>query len=497
MMATERRMKMIKKATGVIGFVALALSIPTSVQACTTVLVGKDASVDGSTLIARNEDMGTAWAKHFYVRPENSNEREYVSKGNGFKMTLPKEQMKYTATPEWDDSEGLYESAGINSKNITMSATESATTKEKVLKMDPHVKDGIAEDSLVTVVLPYITSAKHGVEYLGNIVKEKGSAETNGIILSDKNDIWYMELLTGHEWVAVRVPDDQYAVIANTLSIQKIDWDDKDNVMYSEGLKNFIKKNKLVDKVEDVSIRDVFADKESDAQYNIPRTLIGQQILTPSEAKKLDLKNDSFDLFKKPDDKVSVAKVGFVLRNHFNNTKNDTYTGSKPEEFRPINVPRTMESHILQVRNDVPEEISGIHWLAMGVPDTSSYVPFYSGITQTPKEYQMGTDKPDAESAYWNYRMTNVLTVPYYAEFKNDQVLPVRKEVRNHLTQEMKKTDKEAEKIIKENPEKLPDYLNEQTKGFSDYTLNRYKQLNQELIIKSTEKTKVEHKKDL
>ena len=73
-----------KKAAGVIGLMALALTIPTSVQACTTVLVGKGASVDGSTMIARNEDMGTAWAKHFYVRPENSNERNYVSKGNGF-----------------------------------------------------------------------------------------------------------------------------------------------------------------------------------------------------------------------------------------------------------------------------------------------------------------------------------------------------------------------------------------------------------------------------
>ncbi|MFW8053718.1 C69 family dipeptidase [Vagococcus fluvialis] len=486
-----------KKAAGVISLIALALSIPTSVQACTTVLVGKEASVDGSTMIARNEDMGTAWAKHFYVRPENSNDRNYVSKGNGFKMTLPKEQMKYTATPEWDDSEGLYESAGINSKNITMSATESATTKEEVLKLDPHVENGIAEDSLVTVVLPYITSAKNGVEYLGKLIDENGSAETNGIIFSDKNDIWYMELLTGHEWVAVRIPDDQYAVISNTLVIQKIDWNDKENVMYSKGLKDFIKDNKLADKVEEASIREVFADTESDAEYNLPRIMMGQQILTPSEADKLKLTNDGFDLFKKADEKVTLARVGFVLRNHFNGTEYDTYTGDKPEQFRPINVPRTMESHILQVRNDVPEEISGIHWLAMGVPETSSYVPFYSGITETPKEYQIGTDKPDTESAYWNYRMTNVLTVPYYEEFKKDNILPVRKEVRKHLTEEVEKTDKEAEKIIKDNPDKLPEYLNKQTKAFSDYTLNKYKELNNELIIKSTEKTKVEHKKEL
>ncbi len=484
-----------KKWIGILGGVILFSTATLTAEACTTILVGKDVSYDGSTIIARNEDMGTAWAKHFVVRPEKSLERDYVSKGNGFKMTLPENNMRYTAMPEWDVSEGMYEAAGVNSKNVSMSATESATTKESVLKLDPHVEDGMAEDSIVTCVLPYITSAKNGVEYLAKIVEEKGSAETNGIIFSDKNEIWYMELLTGHEWVAVRVPDDQYAVIANTLSIQQIDWNDKENVMYSKNLKSFIEKNKLADKAEKASMREVFGDLEEDGHYNTPRVLAGQNIISPSL--KHELTEESFNLFEKPDEKVTLPKVEFVLRNHYNGTKYDTYEGSEPEKFRPINVPRTMESHIIQARNDVPEEISMVQWVAMGVPDTSSYVPFYTNITETPKEYQMGTDKPDAESAYWTYRMTNVLTVPYYAEFKKEDVLPVRKEVRKHLDEELAKTDKEAEKIIKENPEALQEYLTKSVKGFSDYSLGKYKELNSDLIIKSTEKTKVDHKKSL
>ncbi|MGO3732597.1 MAG: C69 family dipeptidase [Vagococcus sp.] len=470
--------------------------VSTTADACTTVLVGKDASVDGSTMIARNEDMGTAWAKHFYVRAANSNPTEHVSKGNGFKITLPKEHMKYTATPEWDDSEGLYESAGINSKNVTMSATESATTKEKVLKLDPHVEDGLAEDSLVTVVLPYITSAEDGVDTLAKIVEEKGSAETNGIIFSDKNDIWYMELLTGHEWVAVRVPDDQYAVIANTLTIQTIDWKDTKNVKYSKGLKEFIEKNKLSDKKDnDISIKDAFADTESDAEYNTPRIWDGQRILTPSSDKKIT--DDDFELFMKADKKITLARVGFVLRSHFNGTKFDTYTGSEPTKYRPINVPRSMESHILQVRNDVPEEISAIHWLALGVPETSSYVPFYAGITETPKSYQMGTDVADSDSAYWTYRTTNALTVPYYKEFKKEEILPTRKKVRKQLNEDLAKTDKEAEKLIKDSPEKLPEYLNKQTQAFADYSLKEYTELNHRLITSMTEQTPVAHNDDL
>ena len=265
--------------------------------------------------------------------------------------------------------------------------------------------------------------------------------------------------------------------------------------MYSAGLKDFILDNKLADKIEDASLRDIFADVTDDGEYNTPRIIEGQNILTPS-AKK-DLKTKEFELFNKADKKVSVAKVGFVLRSHFNHTEYDTYTGNKSDEFRPINVPRTMESHILEVRNDVPKEISGIHWLAMGVPDTSSYIPFYASMNDTPKEYQIGTDQPDFESAYWTYRLSNILTTPYYAEFKKEHTLPLRQEVRKHLASELAKTDAEAEKILKDEPEKLADYLTKQTTSFSDYTLQKYHELNQELIIKSSEKTKVEHKEDL
>ncbi|EIW2105466.1 C69 family dipeptidase, partial [Enterococcus faecalis] len=63
-----------KKLSIALGLI-LTCSLPAISEACTTVLVGKDASVNGSTLIARNEDMGSAWAKHFYVRKANSNEK--------------------------------------------------------------------------------------------------------------------------------------------------------------------------------------------------------------------------------------------------------------------------------------------------------------------------------------------------------------------------------------------------------------------------------------
>ena len=473
----------------------VTLAISSTADACTTVLVGKDASEDGSTMIARNEDMGTAWAKHFVVRKANTNPTNYISNGNKFSLTLPKEQLKYTATPEWDTSEGLYEEAGINSKNVAMSGTESATTKEKVLKLDPLVENGIAEDSIVTVVLPYISSPQEGITRLGKIVEEKGAAEVNGVIFSNKEEIWYMEIVSGHNWAAVRVPDDHYAVIANTLTIGDIDLADTNNVRVSTGLKEFIEKNDLAKNPEKFSVRQVFADTTEDAQYNTPRMWDGQRMLTPSNKKKIT--DTDFNMFEKPDEPITFAKVAYILTLHFNGTKYDTMTGSQPDKYRPISVPNTMESHILQFRNDVPTELSGIHWLALGVTDTSNYIPFYSNITQTPDYYQSGTDTPDDKSAYWTYRLTNVLAKTNYSEFKSKETLPLRQEVRKYLTKQVSETDKNAKIMLEDNPDKVANYLNEQTEKFAKYSLDKYKELNNQLIVKMTEQTPTKHDKDL
>ena len=81
--------KSLKKLGITLAITAASLAISSTANACTTVLVGKDASNDGSTMIARNEDMGTAWAKHFVIRQANTNPTNYVSKGNKFALTLP------------------------------------------------------------------------------------------------------------------------------------------------------------------------------------------------------------------------------------------------------------------------------------------------------------------------------------------------------------------------------------------------------------------------
>lgn len=111
-------------------------------MACTTILVGKDASYDGSTIIARNEDSanGEFNPKRFIVVKPEEQPREYKSVISHLTITLPDDPLQYTAVPNADLKEGIWGEAGVNEANVAMSATETLTTNERVLGADPFVE---------------------------------------------------------------------------------------------------------------------------------------------------------------------------------------------------------------------------------------------------------------------------------------------------------------------------------------------------------------------
>ena len=131
-------------------------------SACTSILVGKKASLDGATYISRNEDRLVAiHPKRFLVQPAVTGRKEvYTSPYNGLTVPLPEKGYRYTSTPNGDESDGPNEEDGFNEKNVGESATESVYANERVLAYDPFVKNGLAEDSMTTLVLPFIDSAR-------------------------------------------------------------------------------------------------------------------------------------------------------------------------------------------------------------------------------------------------------------------------------------------------------------------------------------------------
>lgn len=416
-------------------------------SACTSVLVGKNASIDGSTMIARNDDTFLPLTpQRFYVHDAvTGRKKTWVSGQNGFTAEMPADGYRYLATPNVEvDKEGVYAESGFNEKNVAMSATESVYGNERALAFDPLVENGLAEDSMQSMVLPFINSARHGVEYLGNLIKEYGSPEGNGVLFSDKDEVWYMEIVTGHHWVAQRIPDDAYAVTANQVAIQQVDFNDPDNFMYSDGIQEFVEKYHLNTDKKGFNFRHIFGtDNEKDRHYNTPRVWFGQRYLNP-EIKQEPTSSD-LPFICHTSKKISVEDIEYILGSHYNETEFDPLARGNEDtktKFRPISMNRTQNSHVLQIRNDVNEEASAIMWLSFGVPAYSPFVPFFGNVTDTDPSYSETPVHCDDVSAYWMYRKLSVLVESHYSEFIQDDVdfLTASKEkLRRHVQDSLDK----------------------------------------------------------
>ena len=213
---------------------------------CTTILVGKNASYDGSTLVARNEDSsnGVFEPKRMRVVHPDEQPRVYTSVLSHLTVELPNNPMRYTSVPDVVPGHGIWAEAGFNELNVGMSATETLTTNERVRGADPLVDyvpakgnegedgyvpaqpGGLGEEDMVTLVLPYAKSARDGVRILGDLLERYGTYENNGIAFSDVDEIWWLETIGGHHWIAKRVPDDAYVTMPNQLGIDSFDLDD-------------------------------------------------------------------------------------------------------------------------------------------------------------------------------------------------------------------------------------------------------------------------------
>lgn len=149
---------------------------------CTTVLVGKDASIDGSTIIARNEDGNVPLQpqKFIVVKPEDQ-PRHYQSVLSTFNIDLPDNPLRYTSTPNADDKDGIWGASGINSENIAMSSTETITTNARILGVDPLDDNGIGEEDMPTITLPYIHSAREGSSGLVRLSRSMGPTNQTGL----------------------------------------------------------------------------------------------------------------------------------------------------------------------------------------------------------------------------------------------------------------------------------------------------------------------------
>ena len=128
---------------------------------------------------------------------------------------------------------------------------------------------------------------KRGCERLGSLLEQYGTYEMNGIAFQDQDEVWWLETIGGHHWIARRVPDDVYVVMPNQLGIDHFDLEDalsdQKEYMCSSDLKEFIEKNHLNLSMDgSLNPRDAFGSHDdADHVYNTPRAVVYGACLNP------------------------------------------------------------------------------------------------------------------------------------------------------------------------------------------------------------------------
>ena len=403
---------------------------------CTTILVGKRATYDGSTMMARNEDSGAGHftAKKFIVvRPEDQ-PRHYQAVLSKFNIDLPDDPLRYTAVPNALPDEGVWGEAGVNAANVAMSETETITSNARVLGADPLVREGIGEEDMLTIVLPYIRSAREGVLRLGGLLEQYGTYETNGVGFQDVNEVWWLESIGGHHWIAKRVPDDAYVTMPNQQGIDRFDlmdaFGEKKNHLCSPDLNEFIRDNHLDLRMDPsdgwLDARAAFGSRDdADHVYNTPRAWFMQRWLNPRSARwdgpDADFTPESDDIPWSwvPEKKITPEDVKYVLSAHYQGTPFDPYgrhgDGLSRNKYRSIGINRNNFLSLTQIREDLPEGLRALQWIAMGSNVFNAFVPFYANVDRTPGYFACTDGAVTTDSFYWANRLIGALADAHFA----------------------------------------------------------------------------------
>lgn len=466
-------------------------------MSCTTILVGKKASNDGSTMIARTDDGHFDVKKMIVVEPKKQ-PRKYKSVLSHVEIELPDNPMRYTSCPSVDPKKGVWPATGINEANVGMTATETITSNPRVLAADPlvelkeakgrnkEVPGGIGEEDIVLLVLPYIHSAREGVLRLGSLLEQYGTYEMNGIAFNDENEVWWLETIGGHHWIARRVPDDRVVINPNQFGTDDFDFNDafgeKKSHLCSADMREFITENHLdlnnTSKNEFYyNLRDIFGSHtDMDHIYNTPRAWFMARYLLPHtynwDGDNADYtpESDNIPWSMVPDRKIAAEDVKYMLSSHYQGTPYDPYAkhdSGKRGIYRPIGINRTGVTSICQIRGDVPDAIKGIEWICFGSTTFSAMLPVYTNVSRLPRYLSDVTLDTSTENFYWGSRLIGALVDPWYGSsiqnverYHNAVTVKSRQLIREY---DLKMIEANDFSLMEEANRKLCDMAKEQT----------------------------------
>ena len=425
-------------------------------MACTNFLVGKDASVDGSTMISYAADSYALYGFLHYApaadHPAGAM-REVKDWDTGKPLcTIPQVAHTYNVV------------GNMNEHQLTIGETTWGGRPEL------EIGEGIDYGSLIHIALERCKTAREAIKCMTDLVAEYGYASSGETFsIADPNEVWLMELIgkgkveKGAVWVATRIPDDCIAAHANQARVTTIDFKDKENWMWSQDVVEFARKQGYFEgKDKDFSFQEAYAPYDFSGLYVCEaRVWSFFRKFSDDMDKYFDFASgktfvetggkdagERMPLYIKPNHKVSAQELKDCMRDQYEGTPLDITQGPDAGPWnsklrygslgfqhdsvqywfeRPIATQQTAWSFVAQMRGYESAKAGGIFWF--GVDDAAStvYVPMYSSITQVPNCFAESNGDMytySSTAAWWTYNI-----VANWAYTKYSAMMPDIKKV--------------------------------------------------------------------
>ena len=371
-----------------------------SAMACTAIYVGGGLTKDGATVFARSEDLTNSYNKMFYFSPAGTYQAGEFYKGcYGFTYTFTKDSYSFTTMTD-DNGAGVdnvcpdcgethkhnpYGAAGTNEMGVSVTATETLYTSSPVADVDPFVDEGIEEAEITTILLSEAATAKEAVDLLLNIYDTAGCCDGSGIFIADNTEAWYIENVTGHQYVAVKLNGDVAFAVPNQSVIALIDLDDTENVIVSEGLIDVAKQAGTFVGDEAANTINYVLSYNAD-QTPSSRMLDAMDYMYGKEMGE-DVTFDDYTISNVSADGSIVPFWSNIALDHQYGVEDIIGYFHIPGIGKPGN----LEIHIFQIFAE-DGLTDTVEWLAMDDGCFNAFVPYYPMLTtDTYAAYQMST----------------------------------------------------------------------------------------------------------
>jgi len=465
---------------------------------CTVIMAGKEATIDGSIITTHTADCGVCdwtWRKVPAAdhKPGEMRKLYHISQiktwppKEGLKWDLVKKDLTGVEIPEPAHTYGYMHGVFGYMNDQQLAIGESTIGNQRKLNNPtPAAKTDIT--MLTLLAMERSKTAREAIQLMGQLAEKYGYGFVDGgemLAVADSKEVWIFEIMPagplwtpesgkpGAVWCAERIPDDHVSVCPNESRIGEIDLNNKDFFLSSSNVISCAVENKLYDPAsgKPFSWKQAYSPAEGSAvtsQGRRARLWRFFDVVAPSQKFKPDTPNMDLPFSVKPDKKISVQDVMRLTRDKCEGTTFDPVRGirggpyANPNYYsgtRTIGTNKAEYTTVTQCRSGLPDPVGGIVWLAWGGQDTACYMPFYAGITEIPKSFNVGDHwEFNRGSARWAFDYADFHAQVAYVDAIED-IRKAQQEWEVGALTKISEIDKTAAELYAKSPAKAIQYL--------------------------------------